>query len=316
MQLQILVLAFLALLAHSSPAKREGVDSIDQGISRKKARVMSFDSHLTSSKDLASLEYLEDVLDGSTKFSATAEVIMLRVGEWLVQNPSDPTFSKIVDKSSVFKTLAEYVVESERWISPGSPSSVYSSNGEGNTFKFGTDDEEVRLSLLYRASEHEFLASAFHKFCDNRGPTITMVKSAGGQIAAFYNSESWDSRLRLDGYNGYNRDLNSRGFIALIVEDPETSGVYSLQKYVPNENATVVSYQFGGPNFGGQLGLPNRCDLISGFSDLQPGRFLHNNGGYTPVGMAEGMPRNYLFGTRQFGVSEYEVFQVELVDTI
>jgi hypothetical protein len=191
------------------------------------------------------------------------------------------------------------------------------SRADGNTFDFKAASEEVKLSLLYRTSEHGFLSKKFHDFCDNRGPTITMVKSEEGHIAAFYNSNSWDLRVALGGYIGCNRVLNPKGFIASIVEDPETRGVYSLQKYVPDEHAYVLSTIYGGPNFGGHrghLGIPNRCDMNSGYSNLQPGgRSSINSGGYTSVGMAEGMPRNYLFGTWEFGVSE---FQVELVETV
>jgi hypothetical protein len=79
---------------------------------------------LTGSDDLVSLDVLDYVLEGSTNFSAMAEVLMPRIGEWFVQNPFDPTFSAIIDSSNVFEKLAEFVVESERWISHGSPSSV------------------------------------------------------------------------------------------------------------------------------------------------------------------------------------------------
>ena len=43
--------------------------------------------------------------------------------------------------------------------------------------------------LLYRASEHNYLASStFHKLCDNHGPTITIIKSNFGNIFGGFTS--------------------------------------------------------------------------------------------------------------------------------
>ena len=36
--------------------------------------------------------------------------------------------------------------------------------------------------LLFRASRDGFAASAFHSKCDNKGPTMTVVKSGGRNI--------------------------------------------------------------------------------------------------------------------------------------
>jgi hypothetical protein len=117
----------------------------------------------------------------------------------------------------------------------------------------------------------------------------------------------------LYGYYEFNRDLNPRGFIASIVE--ETSGVYSLQKYVANEHAAAFSSKWWGPSFDAQLDIHDRCNLIDrpfSFSSLAP--FAGHRGGYTREGFTE--PMMPLFGTWNFRVSEFEVFQVELVDTV
>jgi hypothetical protein len=62
------------------------------------------------------------ILDNSTNFSAIAEaVLMPRIEEWLAQNPISPGFSTITNSTSVFATLADYVVESERGLIPRFP---------------------------------------------------------------------------------------------------------------------------------------------------------------------------------------------------
>jgi hypothetical protein len=254
--------------------------------------------------DLTSLEALEEKLVISHNFSAMSEVIMLIIEKWFVQTHA---FSAIIDSSSVFERVAEYVIESERGISLGSASLIYTPRENVTVVEFGAASEEVKLSLLYRASEHGFRAREFHRLCDKKGPTITLVKAEGGQVTAFYNGGSWNLC-----YYGLNRVSNTRGFIASIAKDPETSAVYSLQKYVPNQHATAVSNQWWGPSFDGQLWLPDRCNEVGGSSSLEP--FAGYKGGYTREGMAG--PMTPLFGIQRFRVSDYEVFQVELVDTV
>ena len=47
--------------------------------------------------------------------------------------------------------------------------------------------------LLYRASRDGFAASDFHSRCDNKGPTITIIKSKGERIFGGVTSLPWDS---------------------------------------------------------------------------------------------------------------------------
>ena len=44
--------------------------------------------------------------------------------------------------------------------------------------------------LLYRASRNGWAASNFHSYCDNKGPTLTVVKS-GNYIFGGYTDQSW-----------------------------------------------------------------------------------------------------------------------------
>ena len=45
--------------------------------------------------------------------------------------------------------------------------------------------------LLYRASEHGYTAESFHDYCDNKGPTLIVIKSSGGWIFGGYATQSW-----------------------------------------------------------------------------------------------------------------------------
>ena len=53
-----------------------------------------------------------------------------------------------------------------------------------------------RFNLLFRASDHEYGASKFHDYCDNKGPTISIIQSNWGNIFGGYTSKSWKSERR------------------------------------------------------------------------------------------------------------------------
>ncbi len=50
---------------------------------------------------------------------------------------------------------------------------------------------DIKWKLLYRASEHEYTASSFHECCDDKGPTLVVIKSSGGWIFGGYTTQSW-----------------------------------------------------------------------------------------------------------------------------
>ena len=55
-----------------------------------------------------------------------------------------------------------------------------------------TDD--YKWKLIYRASEHDYRASSFHEYCDDKGPTLVIIKSSEGWIFGGYTTRSWNQR--------------------------------------------------------------------------------------------------------------------------
>ena len=45
--------------------------------------------------------------------------------------------------------------------------------------------------LVYRASEHGYSAKSFHEYCDDKKPTLIVIKSSGGWIFGGYTTQSW-----------------------------------------------------------------------------------------------------------------------------
>ena len=72
-----------------------------------------------------------------------------------------------------------------------------------NTILFGQEyDDKLRewigndykWKLLYRASEHEYTAKSFHECCDDKGPTLVIIKSSNGCVFGGYTTQSWRER--------------------------------------------------------------------------------------------------------------------------
>ena len=50
---------------------------------------------------------------------------------------------------------------------------------------------DYKWKLLYRASEHDNTVDSFHEYCDDKGPTLVVIKSSGGWIFGGYTTQSW-----------------------------------------------------------------------------------------------------------------------------
>jgi hypothetical protein len=82
---------------------------------------------------------------------------------------------------------------------------------------------EVKMTLLFRASERGFLATEFHRVCDGKGPTITLVRADNGMMAAAYNDVDWG--------RPWGRASNPQGFLASIVNDPRAIRVLEYEVF-------------------------------------------------------------------------------------
>ncbi len=51
---------------------------------------------------------------------------------------------------------------------------------------------DYKWNLIYRTSEHGYTAQSFHEYCDNKGPTLIVIKSSGGWIFGGYTTQSWN----------------------------------------------------------------------------------------------------------------------------
>ncbi len=66
---------------------------------------------------------------------------------------------------------------------------------------------DYKWRLIYRASEHGYTAKSFHDYCDNKGPTLIVIKSSGGWIFGGYTTRSWKRVHPEDDDGGIYNDM-------------------------------------------------------------------------------------------------------------
>ena len=52
------------------------------------------------------------------------------------------------------------------------------------------------MILLYSGSTHGWEMDKFHELCDEKGPTITVMKSKAGRVFGGFAMQSWDSKTQ------------------------------------------------------------------------------------------------------------------------
>ncbi len=70
---------------------------------------------------------------------------------------------------------------------------------------------DCKWKLLYRASEHGYTSKSFHEYCDDKGPTLIVIKSSGDWIFGGYTTESWSGRNECKYGIYYNTIMINRG---------------------------------------------------------------------------------------------------------
>ncbi len=117
-------------------------------------------------KDIAedSLQYIDDE-DGLKKdfyiIHCEDSDIRLKISRYCLKNPS-----KLLPNTQLVSQ--QYDSKLQEWV--------------GNDYKW---------KLLYRASEHDYTGRSFHEYCDDKGPTLIVIKSSGGWIFGGYTTRSW-----------------------------------------------------------------------------------------------------------------------------
>jgi len=142
-------------------------------------------------------------------------------------------------------------------------------------------NKNISFELLYKTGEKQFKASDFHKYCDNKGPTLILIETTKGYKFGGYTSLDWESPID----TLYKTD-----------DDTFLFNINQMKKYPKiREGRSIFVDKNYGPGFG------EGCDLLLGYPRENEG---------------EGTNSNYLKaheltnGEKNFILKKVEVFKV------
>ena len=155
------------------------------------------------------------------------------------------------------------------------------------------DNKSFNTNLLYKGSRDGFKASKFHSLCDNKGPTITFIKSHLNKIFGGFINDSWQSKNW-----GYSKE----------------SFLFSLdrkEKYKHRESDKKCSYR-GSSDWSVCFGYGHDIG-ISNDSNINKSSYSYFGSTYTSpegVNCNNTIAKSYLAGEYKFTVKEIEVYSI------
>ena len=167
----------------------------------------------------------------------------------------------------------------------------------------------IKFKLLFRASEHQYLAKKFHEKCDNQGATLTIIQSNWGNIFGGYVSKSWNHD------KNYTQTEDKNAFLFVIKSDDK-----SVKDQLPmtfslttHHGYAIFNDSLGGPCFGGHdICIRDKCNRT--ISHLQDANYCYpysyNTSGITNL-CGGSLTKRYDVERFLFQVVNYEVFNVQ-----
>jgi hypothetical protein len=169
------------------------------------------------------------------------------------------------------------------------------------------------LSLIYRGSRDGFKGSDFHRKCDSKPNTLTIIKADTGNVFGGFTQKEWN------GPNGHFKS-DDKAFLFILINKKDKPRRLDIAKGKENE-AIRCNANFG-PIFGD-------CDKIGCSIVIQNNSNLPNVTNCAPIGSSFLLPEyeckctksgndvtpngcqrcKFLAGNYTFQVAEIEVFQ-------
>lgn len=143
---------------------------------------------------------------------------------------------------------------------------------------------------LYKASTNGFGGSNFHTFCDNKGPTLSIIKTTGNYIFGGFTNISWDLS------NQYKHDTSS----FLFSVNKQTKYPIGVNNY---QNAIYCGSSYG-PTFG-----YNHTMYASNNSNSNNTSYVSAGDSYNIPAAANGLSI-LTDGNYNFSTSEIEVYLI------
>jgi hypothetical protein len=161
-----------------------------------------------------------------------------------------------------------------------------------------------RFELLFRASRDGWAAADFHRLCDDRGPTVVLVRTTGGWIIGGYAAASWNS-----SGNCY-QSPNNKSFLFALKNSNGNDYERTQYPFKPSSNEFQKNELFGHSNWGPWFGYEEFC--ISNYANSNTASMCGKKGGAQAYqSFSFGIPGSKFDLKHNFQASDYEVFSVQ-----
>jgi len=177
------------------------------------------------------------------------------------------------------------------------PSEILSVEAHCQVLSWLDKGAATKLKLLYRASNDGWADPDFHSRCDNKGPTVTVIKCTDGYVFGGFASTSWASIQHfVECANAFIFSLHRPGSV-----DP----VKLALRAAPEATSTsLFDFSMRGPNFG--------------TTDIELRVFANQNANSStrlasyelPPGHPPVDAKTFFTGSEKFRAAEVEVFSV------
>ena len=171
------------------------------------------------------------------------------------------------------------------------------------------NNENVKnIILLYRGSRDGFSAKTFHDKCNNKGETLTIIKSDDDFIFGGYTEINWDNTTwngKMGEKNNARRDGKGNEFV-FTLKNPHNIPPSKFNMKKDWLNHSICCDVNLGPIFGcNDIRIENNCNTRSNkftFYDFEPGEYCFDD--------TTGKKRLLFTGKKSFIVKEIEVFNI------
>ena len=142
----------------------------------------------------------------------------------------------------------------------------------------------MKFTQLWKGSQDGFGAATFHSKCNNKGPTLTVIKSNNDKIFGGYTSEPWRSR------DSWGADSNAFIF----------SLTHKMKSKTGDSSSSIYDDSRYGPRFGGGYDIIIHDNCNTANNSCTPSTYA----------LPPGANNTFLAGSQNFTVKEIEVYAV------
>jgi hypothetical protein len=155
---------------------------------------------------------------------------------------------------------------------------------------------DAQYKLLYKCNDGSFSSTKFHHLCDNKGSTVTVIKTDNGSIFGGYSPIPWQS---IGGF----ADHDSSFLFSFV--NPHGTKPTMIKKIAKASNS-IYDHKMNGPTFGGVLANSVAVENDILVEDLSKGRTSLGRSYSLPYGRDD----HFFCGSSTFAIDEVEIFQV------